>query len=221
MSESTSATQPIPSNAPKADSGQAAPAVDAKATASANAQAQAAAPADGKKPEEANGNNNANNPIEGNKEVKYDLKLPEGSQLGADAVEKISSFAKEKGLSNEQAQAILEHEDEAVSSFAEYQKQQYEQTRNAWVEEVKNNKEYGGEKLNESLAHAKRVLEKYDPTGALRKALNDTGYGDFPPLVEFFVKLGRSSSEDKLVTSGTQGTGNKSIEDIFYGNKEK
>src|SRR5688572_20896218 len=48
---------------------------------------------------------------------KYDLKLPEGSLLEAAQMEKISAYAKEKGLSNEQAQELLERENDAVSGY--------------------------------------------------------------------------------------------------------
>src|SRR3972149_1235780 len=47
---------------------------------------------------------------------KYELKLPEGSQLDQARIDSLSAYAKEKGLSNEQAQAILDRESDAVSS---------------------------------------------------------------------------------------------------------
>jgi hypothetical protein len=43
---------------------------------------------------------------------KYDLKLPEASLLDASHVEKLTAFAKERGLSNDEAQALLERENQ-------------------------------------------------------------------------------------------------------------
>ena len=41
---------------------------------------------------------------------KYDLKAPEGSLLAEPMLEKIAAFARERGFSQEQAQAMVEHE---------------------------------------------------------------------------------------------------------------
>lgn len=214
MSEQANAAQATP-NAANADSGQAAPKVDAAA-----AQANAA-PAEGKKPEEASVNNNANNPNQGNDEVKYELKIPEGSQIGKDAVDGIVAFAKENKLSADAAQKILDRESEAVSSFAKYQQEQYKAKQEAWVNEIKNDKELGGseEAFVQNMEYAKRVVDRFG-TDAFKKTLNETGLGNHPELVRIFNKIGRSMAEDRLVTAGTKNSAGKSMEDIFYGSKQ-
>ena len=211
MSESNNAAQVTP-NAATTDSGQATPKVEMDAI----AKADVAMGTVGKKPEAENSNSDANKTVEANKEVKYDLKMPEGSPLGSDAIEKIVSLSKERGLSNEQAQAVLERESEAVSSFAANQKEQYEQRASAWVDEVKNDKEIGGEKFNENIAHAQRVLKRFG-NDALTKVLNETGLGNYPELVRFCTKIGKAMSEDKLVGAGSNTGGSQSMEELFYG----
>ena len=39
-------------------------------------------------------------------------------------------------------------------------------------------------------------------TPELKKALNETGFGNHPELVRLFVKIGKSLSEDSFTTKG-------------------
>lgn len=147
---------------------------------------------------------------------KYDLKLPEGSLLEPAYVEKISSYAKEKGLSNEQAQALLVREHEAVTSFAKAQESQWAQTTESWVNELKADKEIGGEKFAENAELAKRVLNRFGSEKLINE-LNRTQYGNHPELVRMMVQIGRTMAEDQLVLQNGKSANKRSIEDIFYG----
>lgn len=149
---------------------------------------------------------------------KYELKLPEGSQLKADALEKIASFAKEQGFTNEQAQKLVDAKSDAVSEFvAQQQEDINKKIRIDWVEEAKADKEIGGEAFGKNAELAKRVVDRYF-TDSFKKALNDTGLGNHPELIRGFVRMGKKMSESEFVIPGAQNTGNKkSMEDVFYG----
>lgn len=151
---------------------------------------------------------------------KYDLKLPEGSLLDAKAIEEISSFAKEKGLSNEQAQAILERENGAVSNFASKQQQDLKEKPTAWLSEAQSDKEIGGEAFAKNAEVAKRVVDKFG-SEAFKKTLNDTGLGNHPELVRVFYRIGKMMSDDQFIVPGAQTGAKKSIEDVFYGKKDE
>jgi phosphotransacetylase len=58
-------------------------------------------------------------------EIKYDLKLPEGSLLTQAEVDKIVSFSKEQGLSQESAQKLVESEHNIIANYQEQQEQQF------------------------------------------------------------------------------------------------
>lgn len=149
---------------------------------------------------------------------KYDLKLPDGSLLEASHIERISSFAKEKGLSNEMAQSLLEREHGAVSSYAEAQKQNYNKTVDSWAKLVEADSEIGGEGYKKNVELASRVIKRFG-SESLVKALNETGYGNHPELVRAFTRIGKAMTEDQLVMPGTQPPAKPSMEDRFYGSK--
>ncbi len=152
---------------------------------------------------------------------KYELKLPENSPLKADAIERISTLAKEKGLSNEQAQGLLDAESGTVLSYVEAQKSQVKTITEGWVNELKSDKELGGEHFNQSVEMAKRVVDRFG-TDAFKKALNETGLGNHPELVRAFARIGKSMAEDQLVIGNQQNPkAKKSIESVFYGDKTK
>lgn len=147
---------------------------------------------------------------------KYELKLPEGSSLDQSALDRVASYAKEKGLSQEMAQAVLEREHLAVSSYSERIDKEWEATKQQWVQTVQADKELGGEafKVNAELAH--RVIKKYASEDFV-KALETSGFGNHPELLRTFLRIGKAMSEDKLVLPGAQAGGKKPIEELFYG----
>ena len=147
---------------------------------------------------------------------KYDLKLPENSLLDAAHLEKISSYAKEKGFSNEMAQALVERESLAVESYQNTQKETLKKMGDTWVSEAKNDKEIGGDTFKQNVELAHRVVNRYG-TDQFKKALNETGLGNHPELLRVFTRIGKAMSEDKLFVPGAQASSKRSIEDIFYG----
>ncbi len=151
---------------------------------------------------------------------KYELKLPEGSPLQAEHIEKLSNFAKEKGLTQEQAQLFLERESSAVADFAQTQMAQLEQMKTEWFEAAKSDKEIGGDNFAESAENAKRVIQKY-ASSSLKEELNKTGYGNHPELLRIFARIGKEMANDKLVLSGSMAGAGKPIESIFYPDQNK
>lgn len=145
----------------------------------------------------------------------YTLKLPDGSLLDAAHLERTAAFAKERGLSNEDAQKVLERDHATVVAFIEGQKQAMVKKSEEWVQFSKADKEIGGEAFAKNAELAKRVLEKYG-TESLRKTLDETGYGNHPELLRVFARVGKAMAEDTLVQPGASGAGTKSPESIMY-----
>lgn len=153
---------------------------------------------------------------------KYDLKLPADSVLNAEHLEKLSAYAKEKGLSNEQAQSLLERESKAVSDYAASQTEVLVKARDTWLEQASKDKEIGGDGFKQNSELAARVVRRFG-TDDLRKELNKTGLGNHPELVRLLTRIGKSMAEDQLILPEGRPSGKKSTAEFFYGesaNKE-
>lgn len=147
---------------------------------------------------------------------KYDLKLPEGSKLDPARVEGIAAFAKERGLSQDAAQALLQREAEAVEGYAQAQVAEVEKAKAGWLEAVKTDPEVGGDNLPQNAELAKRVLARYG-SESLNKTLETTGLGNHPELVRLLVRISKSMTEDQLVLPSAASAGKKSDQELFYG----
>lgn len=151
---------------------------------------------------------------------KYDLKIPDGALITAADVERIAAFAKERGLSNEEAQAVLERDNANIISYQENQKAQLEKLKTDWVEQVKSDKEIGGAVFNESIELSKRVIERFG-SQELKQQLDATGFGNHPELVRIFSKIGKAMSEDKLVIVNRQDQPKKTLAEKMYGDNKQ
>lgn len=152
--------------------------------------------------------------------IEYDIKLPEGNQLFNDSdKERIVSFAKEHGLSNDAAQKLLDSEADKLRAIQENYVRSQEAQAQEWQNMLKDDKDFGGENFEGNVKLARSVIQKFG-SDELKTALNKSGFANFPPLVKMIAKIGKQMENDTLVTSGTSvgNSGNKkSIEEIFYG----
>jgi len=150
---------------------------------------------------------------------KYDLTLPEGSLLDADAVERIASRSKELKLTAEEAQAELQLENDSVKTYVDGEKAKMAKQAVAWIDELKADKEIGGEDFEKNSELSKRVVKRFAPE--LSETLNTTGLGNHPHVVRMLVRIGKSMSEDQLVLPNAQAKEKKSHEVLFYGDTTK
>lgn len=149
-------------------------------------------------------------------EVKFDLKVPEKSLLDQARVDQIKAFAKEKNLTNDQAQVIVDRESDAVGTFKAAQDKAFTDQKAGWVDEIKSHPEIGGAKFDESISLASRVVEKFG-TPKFKEILNSTGLGNHPELVAVFVNIGKAYGEDKLIIAPPPGPEKKSAAKVLYG----
>lgn len=141
---------------------------------------------------------------------KYDLKPSEGSFLNAKDLEKIAAAARERGLSQQDAQAFLVDQEKEVADRIDAQSQ-------AWAEEAQNDKEIGGAAFNENVQLAKRLVDRFG-SERLKQEMNRLGYGNHPEWIRLFSKIGKHFVDDKAVFPGSSGSGkvDKSLEEILY-----
>ena len=126
---------------------------------------------------------------------EYTFELPEGVEMDDAALELATPVFKELNLSQDQAQKL-------VGVFSELQQAQmqasadgFTNTVTKWTEEVKGDKELGGEEFEKNMAVAKRTLDKYGDD-ALKDDLHTYGWGSNPSLVRLLFKVGQTLEED-------------------------
>ena len=130
----------------------------------------------------------------------YDLKMPEGVELDKAAADEFTAIAKELKLSAEGAQKLAD----VGAKMAQRQAEAHANLVESWVEQVKTDKEIGGDKLDENLAVARKAVDAFG-TPELKDFLNATGLGNHPALIKAFYKAGKAISEDKFVTGAPKG----------------
>lgn len=133
---------------------------------------------------------------------QYEFKAPEGQQFDAAVIDAFSEVAKELNLPQEAAQKVL---DKVAPVIANRQAEQLQAACTEWADTAKADKEFGGDKLTENLAVAKKGLDTFG-TPELRTLLNESGLGNHPEVIRAFYRAGKAISEDRVIT-GTQGAG--------------
>lgn len=212
MSEAENAQQ---SNESAAAQEAAAP-LGAAATGAEGAQEQASqaatgAEADGQQQQKAEGDDKGK--PEGAPE-KYDFKPPEGQTFDDQVIAKFADTAKALNLTQAQAQQIL---DDVVPAMQARQQAQMEATRNEWVQQAKQDTEYGGDKLAENLTVANKALHEF-ASPDLIKLLEESGLANHPEVIRMFWKTGKAISEDGFVAGGGKPAAEQTLAQRLYPN---
>jgi hypothetical protein len=142
---------------------------------------------------------------------KYELKIPDDGILDARDQAAIESYARANGLSNDDAQALLEDHAQQLRTQSE-----------TWLNETKKDKTYGGAKLAETQKLARSAINRVRPEGHPRREAFDTllrkgGVFNHLEVVSFLADLGRMMGEDGGAgASGGEGKGKKTLAEKLY-----
>lgn len=131
---------------------------------------------------------------------KYEFKYPDGFKADDKAVEAASAKFKELGLTNDQAQSLMDTYVEQAKAAAEAPVNAYETLRQEWQKEAKT--QHGTKLETEIRPAVSRAIDSLGPELAtqFREALNITGAGDNPAVINALFKLAQSVNEGSLVT---------------------
>ena len=146
---------------------------------------------------------------------QLELTMPENTLLSESAMDEIAQVAKEQGLSNDQAQKVLDMQSQAVSNFSERMEQSHYEQVESWGEEIRADKDLGGENLGKNAELAKRAVSELVGDDFLAE-LDSTGYGNHPKLFKLLVSVGKQMYADDLVLAGAQPNQPVSMADRFY-----
>lgn len=151
---------------------------------------------EGKSPDEADGQADAKK--DGAPETYEAFTLPENVAIDEAALAKATPAFRDVGLSQAQAQKLVDVYVELQQGAAEQQVANFQKVVNDWTAEIKGDPEFGGDNLAKSLSTAKTVLAKFGDA-QLRNDLKEWGWGNHPGLIRLLARVGANLSEDTLV----------------------
>ena len=127
-------------------------------------------------------------------EPDYKFEMPDGIELDKTSSDEFVAIAKELKLPSDAAKKLVDLEVKRIQA----QQESHSKLVASWAEQVKADKEIGGEKLDENLATARKAIDTFG-TPELRDLLNSTGLGNHPEFVKLALKIGKAISEDGFV----------------------
>lgn len=152
---------------------------------------------------------------------KYEIVTPEGyEQIDTGLLDQFTPIAKECGLTNEQAQKLANLYGKQLMQTNELQEQAFFEQRKAWVNELKNDPEFGAgndDTFKSSVGKAQLALRQFG-SPELSQYLQQSGLGDNVYLVKAFAKIGAALGEDGFV-DGNGGGNSKRAADILFDGK--
>lgn len=184
--------------------------------ATADTAAAAAADADGDPAAEAAGDKTAegdNSPPE----AYADFTVPDGMQLDETALSEAAPIFKELGLTQEQAQKVVDLHAKQIQASELKTIETFNQLTTEWRTAAENDKEYGGDKFDENVKIAQKAVDKFG-NPKLKQLMTDHGIGNHPEMIRFMVKVGHTLKEDVPGSTGSMSTKAKDAVSILYPN---
>jgi len=143
--------------------------------------------------------------------------MPEGMDLDQGLIDAVSPIFKELDLSQGKAQKLIDAYNGMIDERGKAQADETKSVIEGWVKEIKDDKEYGGAKFNETVRLANRAVSALDK-GDLVGLLKRTGLSNHPELIKAFAEAGKLMSEDGNFNSGAGGGGGeKTLAERIYG----
>lgn len=149
---------------------------------------------------------------------KYEFKYPDGYQVDESALGEYTSAFKELGLTNEQAQKLVDMDAKRSASSTEAALAAHKQQVDTWVGELQNDPDFGGAKFEANVEIANKAMAAFG-SPELKQFFKDTGLGNHPLLVKAFHKAGMQLGEGSIHKTTTDQPAAKSLADMLYPNQ--
>lgn len=137
---------------------------------------------------------------------KYDLKMPDGVELDAELAEALGPDFKDLGLTNAQAQKLVDKYIATQAEKSAKSEQNWENLQQQWIADAKADKEIGGAKWDQTVALSRRAMGKLGSPD-LHEYFRQTGFGNHPEVIRLMAKVGVMISEDSPANGGAGGQG--------------
>lgn len=154
------------------------------------------------------------------------FKMPDGVEADEKLFAEFATVAKELGLTQDQAQKLVDLQAKTALSETELRTEQLTKALDAqktrWADEIKNDPELGGSKFDATVTTAVKAVSMFFGDD-VRQLLNESGIGNHPGLIRGLHKIGLAISEDRIVIPGSDAsaTGEKSAAEVMFGDAFK
>lgn len=146
--------------------------------------------------------------------ASYEFKAPEGRELDGAVTQAFADVARELNMPQDEAQKVI---DKMAPVMEARQAKIMESAMAEWGEAAKADKEFGGDKFDESLATAKSFLTEFG-TPEITQLLNQSGLGNHPEVIRLFYRAGKALGPDRVVTGqASTGAGNSIAQRMYPG----
>ena len=127
---------------------------------------------------------------------------PEGVTFDEAAIKSATTVFRELGLNQAQAQRLIDFQTNRDKSWNNKSAETYDRMRSDWRKQVEAHPTLGGAKLEETRAEISKAIETFPKElgNKFKEALNLTGAGDHPAVVEVFHTLARLANEGQHVS---------------------
>lgn len=166
------------------------------------------------------GKTDVDNAVEGgdqskSQETYADFDMPEGIELDTQLMDQAQPLFKELGLNQEQAQKLVDFQASQVQASQTGQAEAFNQLKQDWQDQSKNDNDIGGDKFEQSVSDAREAIGKFG-TPELTKLLNDFGIGNHPEMIRFMSKVGNLTREDVPGSTGSPTNAKADRVSILY-----
>jgi len=146
--------------------------------------------------------------------IKYEFKVPEGVDPKSfkEAADEVTAFAQKHKLPLAVAQELVDRESQADKL---YQEKYNHAATVGWLQELKADKDFGGDKFTASTSQVNRAYQKLPD--AVKQVISDNKLQFNPMLFKIMHAFGGMLKEDSVVKGEQPGAPkkHKTLEDIF------
>ena len=152
------------------------------------------------------------------------LTVPAGIDPNDAVFTEFTNFAKEERLSAPQAQKLTDFAGQMLEAATQRQQASWDKQNNEWLAEIKADKEFGGDRLQDSVNTFKRVAS--DPNGPFGPDFLSAipAVGNNPKVVIPLLRVARILSEGRPVQGGPSANGSRQAQtlgEVFYPNSSR
>lgn len=134
-------------------------------------------------------------------ETYTDFVLPEGLRIDEAAFGEFAPLAKEFGLSQEQAQKLVDVAAGLVDRTTKTAEGVHADTIKKWADDSRNDAEVGGKDFDANLGIALTAIDKFGDD-ELKQILDASGFGNHPAVVRLFYRVGKAAGSDAAIVTG-------------------
>jgi len=134
---------------------------------------------------------------------------PQGSTYSQAFNDELHAAAKDLGLNQKGLDKLYGVAGRHMKSVQQEFDAAHSANTKQWLEAVTNDKEIGGDRLDESRAIAAKGMD-FAASPELRAIMKESGLENHPEFLRAFYRVGKAVSEDKFVRGGGSQNGEKS-----------